>query len=67
VTAPEPLRFVAAGVLHLLLSGALALLWLSVDHVILLLLSLSMVVAGLADPSVGRPRLHSGVTEVWPR
>jgi hypothetical protein len=63
----EPLRFVAAGVLYLLLSGALFLLWLSVDHVILLVFSLSTVVAGLVDLSVGWPRLHRGVKQVRPR
>jgi hypothetical protein len=49
------------------LSGALFLLWLSVDHVILLLFSVSTVVAGLVDLSVGWPRLRRALKEVRPR
>ena len=58
--APDrrPLAYVAAGSIYLLLSALLFLVWLSVDHVLLLLLSLSTVVAGLVDLSVGWPRLR---------
>ena len=63
----ETLRFVAAGIVYLLLSGALFLVWLSVDHVILLVFSLSTVVAGLVDLSVGWPRLRRALKEVRPR
>lgn len=54
----RPLAYVAAGSLYLLLSSILFLVWLSVDHVLVLLLSLSTVVAGIVDLSVGWPRLH---------
>jgi uncharacterized membrane protein HdeD (DUF308 family) len=52
----RPWAYVAAGGLYLLLSGILFLVWLSVDHVLVLLLALSTVVAGIVDLSVGWPR-----------
>ena len=54
----RPLAYVAAGSLYLLLSSILFLVWLSVDHVLVLLLALSTVVAGIVDLSVGWPRLR---------
>jgi hypothetical protein len=54
----RPLAYVAAGSLYLLLSSILFLVWLSVDDVLVLVLSLSTVVAGLVDLSVGWPRLR---------
>jgi len=54
----RPLEYVAAGTLYLVLSSVLFLLWLSVDVVLVLVLSLSTVVAGLVDLSVGWPRLR---------
>jgi len=50
-------EYVAAGVVYLLLSGTLLLLWLTVGNVLLLLLALSTVVAGLVELTVGWPRL----------
>jgi hypothetical protein len=56
----QPLAYVAAGSIYLLLASILFLTWLSVDHVLVLLLSLSTAVAGLVDLSVGWPRLRRG-------
>jgi len=50
-------QYVAAGVVYLLLSGTLFLLWLTVGNVLLLLLALSTVVAALVELTVGWPRL----------
>jgi hypothetical protein len=58
LSSRRPAQYVAAGVLYLLLSGVLFVIWLTVDDVLLLLLALSTVVAGLVDLSVGWPRLR---------
>jgi hypothetical protein len=51
-------QYVAAGSIYLLLSAALFLVWLSVDHVLLLFLALSTAIAGLVDLAVGWPRFQ---------
>jgi hypothetical protein len=58
----RPAQYVAAGVVYLLLSAVLFLLWMSVTDVVLLFLALSTVVAGLVDLAVGWPRVHRGPT-----
>lgn len=58
----RPAQYVAAGVVYLLLSAVLFLMWLAVDHVLLLLLALSTVVAGLVELAVGWPRLRRNRT-----
>jgi hypothetical protein len=58
LSSRRPAQYVAAGVVYLLLSVVLFVIWLTVDDVLLLLLALSTVVAGLVDLSVGWPRLR---------
>ena len=64
----QPRRYVAAGVVYLLLSAILFVLWLRLGTALLLVLALSTVVAGLVDLSVGWPRLrHRPSAQTRPR
>jgi hypothetical protein len=54
-------EYVGAGIIYLLLSAVLFLFWLSVDHVLVLFMALSTVVAGLVDLAVGWPRFRRGL------